>query len=75
VLLDDREQVGEEPPLLLRQLGPLDRFGGRPMLDAIDLAPSARQQARAGRLAVLAAAAAIAVGPPLGATVRRARAR
>jgi hypothetical protein len=72
VLLDDGEEVAEEAPLLVGQFRALDGRLGL-VLDAVDLAPCARQQDRAGR-APVGAATALAVGP-VGARAALSRAR
>jgi hypothetical protein len=55
VLLDDREQIAEQPPLGRRQLRALDRRGGRPGRELIDGRPGGDQRTglgAAGRSAV-----------------------
>jgi hypothetical protein len=49
VLLDDREQVAEQPPLGRGQLGPLDRRVVGRMEDSIDRWPRGRDPAAPGR--------------------------
>ena len=60
VLLDDREQVAEQPPFTLGELGALDRTVGRRMVDPIDRRPRARDE----RAAVLRGGGAIGAGSP-----------
>jgi len=71
VLLDDRKEVAEQAAFLGRQLRALDGRGL--VLDAVDLPPSSRQQRRAGRPSVRAAATALAVGSPIAAARGTAR--
>jgi hypothetical protein len=52
VLLDDREQLGQEPPLVSGQLGALDLRVGLRMLDAVDRTSRGNEQR--GAVAVLA---------------------
>jgi hypothetical protein len=44
VLLDDREQVAEQTPLALGELGALDRAVGRRMVDSVNRRPRARDE-------------------------------
>jgi len=60
VLLDDGEQVAEQPALLVRQLRGRDDVVRVP-LDAIDLTPRGRQQRRARRASIRTAATALAL--------------
>jgi hypothetical protein len=56
VLLDDREQVREQPPFGRGQLGPLDGRVSRRVIDPIDGPARGRDQRRSAVAAVLAPA-------------------
>jgi hypothetical protein len=70
VLLDDGEQITEQPALLLGQLSTLDGLLRRRGVGAIDLAPSTRKQRRARGPSIRPAPAVLALGPPIAGAAR-----